>query len=71
MFSFLRKKNKTTEEEVQQIVEPVEKQLQTPEAADQTQELDQTEPKASLFGRLKQSLNRTSSKLTDGFALLF
>jgi len=70
MFSFLRKKNKTTEEEVQQIVEPVEKQLQTPEAADQTQELDQTEPKASLFGRLKQSLNRTSSKLTDGFASL-
>mgnify|MGYP000323572378 CR=1 FL=1 len=73
MFSFLRKKNKKTDDDVQQAVETVEVTnvpVQTPDNTEQEQQPEQSEPQAGLFGRLKQSLNRTSSKLTEGFASL-
>lgn len=67
MFSFLRKKNKTTED-VQQATDAIEPQVQTTDDTEQAQEPEQI--KTGLFGRLKNSLNRTSSKLTEGFASL-
>ena len=71
MFSFLRKKPKVAEtEELQQVVEtiePVEQENHNTSPAEQTEPLDE---KVSLFGRLKQRLNRTSSRLTEGFAAL-
>ncbi|NOQ94026.1 MAG: signal recognition particle-docking protein FtsY [Methylophaga sp.] len=72
MFSFLRKKNKVTEE-VQQDSEQLETQVTELDNTNETLPTVQAEPteqKTSLFGRLKQSLNRTSSKLTEGFASL-
>jgi len=69
MFSFLRKKNKNTDD-AQQAVEAVEAQVQIPDNTVQEQPSEQDEPQAGLFGRLKRSLNRTSSKLTEGFASL-
>lgn len=71
MFSFLRKKNKAADNvEVEEI--PVQKAPQD-QGTDDTAPVPQTEPepkKAGLFGRLKERLSRTSSKLTDGFASL-
>jgi len=69
MFSFLRKKNKSTDE-IQQAPETIDAQVQATENTDEVQHTEQVEPQAGLFGRLKQSLNRTSSKLTEGFASL-
>ena len=69
MFSFLRKKNKSTDDN-QQTVEQVESDVQSPAELEQDQQSDQGETKTGLLGRLKQSLNRTSSKLTEGFASL-
>jgi len=69
MFSFLRKKNKAAESvDTEQKVE--QEQSQQP-AIDDTAPIEQTEPepqKSGLFGRLKERLTRTSSKLTEGFA---
>jgi len=73
MFSFLRKKNKKTDDDVQQAVEAVEVSdipVQTPDDTDQQQQSEQGDAQSGLFSRLKQSLNRTSSKLTEGFASL-
>ncbi len=67
MFSFLRKKPKVVEEAI------IEQQEQGDQAIYNTladAETEPTENKASLFGRLKQRLNRTSNKLTEGFAAL-
>ncbi|NQZ54028.1 MAG: signal recognition particle-docking protein FtsY [Piscirickettsiaceae bacterium] len=67
MFSFLRKKTKpleNTEQAEEQQVQVVDKHNDTSLTA-------QTEPEkqtANLFSRLKQRLNRTSTKLTEGFA---
>lgn len=67
MFSFLRKKTKpleNTEQAEKQQVQVVDKHNDTSLTA-------QTEPEkqtANLFSRLKQRLNRTSTKLTEGFA---
>jgi len=69
MFSFLRKKNKDIEVSVE-ASEVVENLIS--EEHD-TSPAPQTEPEAektSLFGRLKQRLSRSSSKLTEGFASL-
>ncbi|WP_427979495.1 signal recognition particle receptor subunit alpha, partial [Agarivorans sp.] len=71
MFSFLRKKNKATENVESE--ELVQQQDSPQQSVDDTAPSSQTEPevqKTGLFGRLKQRLNRTSSKLTDGFASL-
>jgi len=70
MFSFLRKKNKPVED-VQEELPAVQESTQ--QNRDDTAPVTQTEPveqKTSLFGRLKQRLTRTSSKLTEGFASL-
>ena len=69
MFSFLRKKNKPAED-VQQAVEVIEPQVQVSDNTAQTEQSESVARKTGLFGRLKQSLNRTSSKLTEGFASL-
>jgi len=69
MFSFLRKKNKNTDDD-QQSVEAIESPVQASDDTEHPQAPEQEQVKASLFGRLKQSLNRTSSKLTEGFASL-
>ena len=69
MFSFLRKKTKPTED-----TPPADEQPQQQiNSSDDTPPAPQTEPveeQTNLFGRLKQRLNRTSSKLTEGFASL-
>ena len=69
MFSFLRKKTKPTEDTL-----PADEQPQQQiNSSDDTPPAPQTEPveeQTNLFGRLKQRLNRTSSKLTEGFASL-
>lgn len=69
MFSFLRKKNKPTEESLQVDVQP-EQQINSSDDTPPTPPTEQVEEKTNLFGRLKQRLNRTSSKLTEGFASL-
>jgi len=69
MFSFLRKKNKATDE-VQQANDAIEPQVESSNLNEKSQEPEQEHVKAGLFGRLKNSLNRTSSKLTEGFASL-
>ena len=67
MFSFLKKKNKDTAvspDDVETVEKPISEQHDTTPAP-------QTEPevvKTSLFGRLRERLNRSSSKLTAGFA---
>jgi len=69
MFSFLRKKNKATDE-VQQTNDAIEPQVESSNINEESPEPEQEQVKAGLFGRLKNSLNRTSSKLTEGFASL-
>ncbi|MFT7235668.1 MAG: fused signal recognition particle receptor, partial [Methylophagaceae bacterium] len=61
MFSFLRKKDAQAESTsvVSQSVEPTSSTA-----------VDTAEEKNSLFGRLKQRLSRSSSKLTNGFSSL-
>jgi len=71
MFSFLRKKNKATENSEVEAIIPAEASLE--QSTDDTAPAPQTEPepqKSGLFGRLKERLTRTSSKLTEGFASL-
>jgi fused signal recognition particle receptor len=71
MFSFLRKNNQSTDNvEIEEIVTQQKSQNQD---IDDTAPTLQTEPelqKNGLFGRLKERLSRTSSKLTDGFSSL-
>jgi fused signal recognition particle receptor len=67
MFSFLRKKTKPLEKTEQ----AEEQQVQEVDNHNDTSPTAQTEPEkqtANLFSRLKQRLNRTSTKLTEGFA---
>ena len=59
MFSFLRKKDHTADST------PDADPLNLPSAVDEA-----TDEESNLFGRLKQRLSRSSSKLTDGFASL-
>jgi len=69
MFSFLRKKTKPTEDTLpadEQLQQQVDSSDDTPPAP----QTEQAEEKTNLFSRLKQRLNRTSSKLTEGFASL-
>ncbi len=71
MFSFLRKKNKSTEPESasEQVEAPAE--ITTPAEPESAAETSaESSTKTGLFGRLKQGLSRTSNKLTDGFASL-
>jgi fused signal recognition particle receptor len=71
MFSFLRKKPKIVEEEAAQPA--VEQQKSVELYQNDTLAHSETKPaneKASLFGRLKQRLTRTSDHLTEGFAAL-
>lgn len=71
MFSFLRKKSKIVEEEAAQPA--VEQQKSVELYQNDTLAHSETKPtneKASLFGRLKQRLTRTSDHLTEGFAAL-
>ena len=67
MFSFLRKKTKPTEDTLPADEEP---QQQIDSSDDTAPHTEQVEEKTNLFGRLKQRLNKTSSKLTEGFASL-
>jgi len=74
MFSFLRKKkipekNTAVEDEAPRIEQP-DPQVQSDDDTSLTAQTEPEEQKTSLFGRLKQRLNRTSSKLTEGFASL-
>jgi len=71
MFSFLRKKNKSTEPETatEQVETPVEITQQSNDQ-DEPEVVAETQPKTGLFGRLKSGLSRTSNKLTEGFASL-
>ena len=71
MFSFLRKKNKSTEPETatEQVETPVEITQQS-NHQDEPEVVAETQPKTGLFGRLKSGLSRTSNKLTEGFASL-
>jgi fused signal recognition particle receptor len=71
MFSFLRKKNKSTEPETatEQVETPVEITQQS-NPQDEPEVVAETQPKTGLFGRLKSGLSRTSNKLTEGFASL-
>lgn len=63
MFSFLRKKDSSAGKAADSAPQADEKQLDA--SADVP-----TDEKSSLFGRLKQRLSRSSSKLTNGFASL-
>ena len=67
MFSFLTKKNKPAEDNQQADVLFELKGDNSTAPAAQT---EQSSEKTGLFGHLKQRLNRTSSKLTEGFANL-
>lgn len=71
MFSFLRKKTKTTETTGSEVNEEavVEAAQTVPTPEPETVMAEQPE-KTGFFGRLKQGLSRTSNKLTEGFASL-
>lgn len=69
MFSFLRKKNKTTEPE-KAVAQTDAVAEQGPSSDAQIPASEAPQQKTGLFGRLKQGLSRTSSKLTEGFASL-
>jgi len=66
MFSFLRKKNKTTDDKKQDDV--IVQAEQDSNSAAVNAELSSEKP--GLFGRLKERLSRSSTKLTEGFASL-
>lgn len=70
MFSFLRKKTKATNDspsiDASEINALTEDQVETIDEPS----LDKPANQSSLFGRLRQSLSRSSSKLTEGFASL-
>ena len=65
MFSFLRKKDKTTVADPQDEASSIEQNNELP-----VSDIDSKEEKNSLFNRLKQRLSRSGSKLTEGFASL-
>ena len=68
MFSFLRKKAKPTENNSEeQILTEQKSAAHNAEITADTQ-VTETSDKPSFFGRLKQGLSRSSSKLTEGFA---
>lgn len=68
MFSFLRKKAKPTENtSEQQNLTEQQSAAHNAEIATDTQ-VTETSDKPGFFGRLKQGLSRSSSKLTEGFA---
>ncbi len=65
MFSFLRKKDKTTVADPQDEASSIEQNNELPVA-----DIDSKDEKNSLFSRLKQRLSRSGSKLTEGFSSL-
>ena len=68
MFSFLRKKAKPTENNSEEkILTEQQSAAHNAEITADTQ-VTETSDKPSFFGRLKQGLSRSSSKLTEGFA---
>ncbi|WP_417548847.1 signal recognition particle-docking protein FtsY [Methylophaga sp.] len=68
MFSFLRKKAKPNEiNSEEQILTEQQSAAHNAEITADTQ-VTETSDKPSFFGRLKQGLSRSSSKLTEGFA---
>ncbi|MCX4188579.1 signal recognition particle-docking protein FtsY [Methylophaga sp. OBS4] len=71
MFSFLRKKTKpSASESVTTVEKTVEQQAIDTETVKVTEPVNTTAEQPGLFGRLKQGLSRTSTKLTEGFATL-
>ncbi len=66
MFSFLRKKTKTTDDKKQDDVIVQKEQ----DINSVTVDAELSTEKTSVFGRLRERLTRTSSKLTEGFASL-
>ncbi|MTI62622.1 signal recognition particle-docking protein FtsY [Methylophaga sp.] len=71
MFSFLRKKNKTTEPETaSEQVETAADITPQSNAEEEPQVAAEAQSNTGLFGRLKSGLSRTSNKLTEGFASL-
>ena len=75
MFSFLRKKSKATEAEVQQhvdddVIAPQPEQVSEELDAADASNADNDKKKVGFFRRLKQGLSRTSSRMTEGFASL-
>ena len=66
MFSFLRKKTKTTDDKKQDDVIVQKEQDSNSVAVDAELSIE----KPNIFGRLRERLTRTSSKLTEGFASL-
>ncbi|WP_273150623.1 signal recognition particle-docking protein FtsY, partial [Methylophaga thiooxydans] len=71
MFSFLRKKTKSSQTTSAEVSEEavVDVPESAPVAEPEAEKPDQSE-KTGFFGRLKQGLSRTSNKLTEGFASL-
>ncbi|EEF80595.1 signal recognition particle-docking protein FtsY [Methylophaga thiooxydans] len=71
MFSFLRKKTKSSQTTSAEVSEEavVDVPESAPVAEPEAEKPDQPE-KTGFFGRLKQGLSRTSNKLTEGFASL-
>ncbi len=69
MFSFLKKK--TPEKSTDNTVpSPVSTQTATQDRTASAAQTESGSQKSGFFGRLKQGLNRTRSKLTEGFASL-
>jgi len=71
MFSFLRKKTKTTDQAATETVTETvaASESHVPESAP-VKQAETSADKPGLFGRLKQGLSRTSNKLTEGLASL-
>ncbi len=71
MFSFLRKKTKSSQTTSAEVSEEaiIDVPESVPVAEPEAEKPDQSE-KTGFFGRLKQGLSRTSNKLTEGFASL-
>jgi len=71
MFSFLRKKSKSSDELPQELEQStIENRAQDEHDTSTELQTEHVEQKTSLFSRLKQSLTRTSSRLTEGFSAL-
>jgi fused signal recognition particle receptor len=70
MFSFLRKKSKTNTESPQQNEQHTEQLPESHSELSAENTTDAKPEKTSLFGRLKQGLSKSSSKLTEGFSTL-
>lgn len=70
MFSFLRKKSKTDSDSPQQNEQHTEQLPESHSELSAENTIDAKPEKTSLFGRLKQGLSKSSSKLTAGFSEL-